>query len=183
MGVAACLDLGNSSSSITMGDASCVARNACSGLGSSSGRIIVGDHSCSGDSSCSHLGEVAASIQVGDEACKTPESCNLCVSTESGAVSIPDNTTSCSNECEAGTDNCDPNASCTDTSAGFICTCNIGFEDNGQSCVSFGTSCEAGTDNCDPNTICSSTMTGFTCNCPIGFEEGDGQSCTPMDCL
>ena len=34
-------------------------------------------------------------------------------------------------ECAEGTDNCDVNAQCTDTSGSFTCTCNAGFEGNG----------------------------------------------------
>ena len=37
-------------------------------------------------------------------------------------------------ECTEGTDNCDDNATCTNTVGGFECTCNIGYTGNGVSC-------------------------------------------------
>ena len=37
-------------------------------------------------------------------------------------------------ECERGLDDCDPNANCTNTIGGYICTCNIGFTGDGYMC-------------------------------------------------
>ena len=37
-------------------------------------------------------------------------------------------------ECTAGTDNCDDNASCGNTVGGFTCTCNTGYTGSGVSC-------------------------------------------------
>ena len=34
-------------------------------------------------------------------------------------------------ECMEGTDNCDRNATCTNTDGGFYCTCNNGYSGNG----------------------------------------------------
>ena len=40
-------------------------------------------------------------------------------------------------ECSEGTDNCDENASCTNTLGGFNCTCNTGYEGDGfEECTS-----------------------------------------------
>ena len=40
-------------------------------------------------------------------------------------------------ECAAGApNNCDPNATCTDTPGGYACTCNAGFEGDGVTCQS-----------------------------------------------
>ena len=38
------------------------------------------------------------------------------------------------NECELGTDDCHPNATCTDTVGSFDCSCNSGFTGNGMDC-------------------------------------------------
>lgn len=38
------------------------------------------------------------------------------------------------NECQDGTDNCHPNASCTNTDGGFECTCEEGYYGNGVNC-------------------------------------------------
>lgn len=37
-------------------------------------------------------------------------------------------------QCTDGTDNCDANAMCTDTTEGFTCTCNNGFTGDGVTC-------------------------------------------------
>ena len=37
-------------------------------------------------------------------------------------------------ECAEGKDNCDPNATCDNTDGGFTCTCNEGFEGDGETC-------------------------------------------------
>ena len=39
------------------------------------------------------------------------------------------------NECELQTDNCDINASCTDTVESFMCTCDAGYQGDGTSCA------------------------------------------------
>ena len=38
-------------------------------------------------------------------------------------------------ECAAGLDNCDSNATCTNTDGSFICTCKIGFDGDGTTCI------------------------------------------------
>ena len=38
------------------------------------------------------------------------------------------------NECEIGSDNCDENAECTDTTGSFNCSCNFGYSGNGTFC-------------------------------------------------
>ena len=38
-------------------------------------------------------------------------------------------------ECERELDDCDPNATCTNTIGGYICTCNIGFTGDGYMCL------------------------------------------------
>ena len=37
-------------------------------------------------------------------------------------------------ECERGLDDCDQNATCTNTIGDYICTCNIGFTGDGYMC-------------------------------------------------
>ena len=38
-------------------------------------------------------------------------------------------------ECTMGTDNCAPEATCTNTEGSFTCTCNQGYTGNGTSCT------------------------------------------------
>ena len=40
------------------------------------------------------------------------------------------------NECEMETDNCNDNATCTDTIGSFNCTCNAGYDGDGFICTS-----------------------------------------------
>jgi hypothetical protein len=58
-----------------------------------------------------------------DEICPPGFACNA----TAGCVDI--------DECADGTHNCDANATCTNTSGGFTCACNDGFEGDGTTCV------------------------------------------------
>ena len=82
-------------------------------------------------------------------------------------------------ECALNTDNCDPNATCTNTPGSFTCTCNNGFEGNGVTCTDVD-ECTHGTPNCDTNATCTNTTGSFFCSCNYGFS-GDGHTCTDED--
>ena len=79
-------------------------------------------------------------------------------------------------ECSLGTDNCDANATCTNTAGSFTCACNSGYSGDGTSCTD-NDECSLGTDNCDANATCTNTDGSFTCACNSGYG-GDGTSCT-----
>lgn len=64
------------------------------------------------------------------------------------------------NECNTGTHNCSAQATCTNTSGGFVCTCNPGYWGNGVTC----TACPAGTAN--PNS--GSTTSAACVACTAG---------------
>ncbi|KYF97876.1 hypothetical protein BE18_28360 [Sorangium cellulosum] len=83
------------------------------------------------------------------------------------------------NECALGTDNCDANATCTNTTGSFTCACNAGYEGDGVTCTNVD-ECALGTDDCDANATCTDTPTSFTCACNAGYE-GDGVTCTDID--
>jgi MYXO-CTERM domain-containing protein len=86
------------------------------------------------------------------------------------------------NECLLGTDDCDVNATCTNTPGSFLCTCN------GPQWVGTGTVCvdydECGdptyTSMCDTNATCNNLPGSFECVCNAGFR-GTGMSCTDID--
>ena len=53
-------------------------------------------------------------------------------------------------ECALGTHNCDANAACQDTAAGFTCTCNDGFTGDGTTCDQAVNRCYNGQCGCPP---------------------------------
>ena len=80
-------------------------------------------------------------------------------------------------ECALGLDNCDVNATCTDTSDSFECECNGGFEGDGVTCTDIN-ECQTGNGGCAH--VCSNEVGGFTCACRPGFySEDDGVNCAP----
>lgn len=86
-------------------------------------------------------------------------------------------------ECMTQTDNCDENATCTNTIGSFTCECNAGWEGNGTTCTDID-ECTEGTDNCDSLAACTNTPGSFTCECPSGYDgDGttDGTGCTDID--
>ncbi|MCP3170034.1 FG-GAP-like repeat-containing protein [Myxococcus qinghaiensis] len=82
-------------------------------------------------------------------------------------------------ECAAGTDNCDENATCTNIGGSFTCACTAGYEGDGVTCTDID-ECAAGTDNCNENATCTNSEGSFTCACTAGYE-GDGVTCTDID--
>lgn len=83
------------------------------------------------------------------------------------------------NECLLGSDNCDINATCTNTPGSFTCMCNPGYVGDGVTCVN-ANECVLGTDNCDVNANCLDDPGGYICVCKPGYE-GDGVTCTNID--
>ncbi len=82
-------------------------------------------------------------------------------------------------ECADMVDNCDANATCTNTPGSFTCTCDSGYSGDGLTCADVD-ECADMTDNCDANATCANTPGSFTCSCDSGFV-GDGLSCADID--
>jgi len=82
-------------------------------------------------------------------------------------------------ECATETDNCDANASCTNTLGSFECACNDGYSGDGTTCVDID-ECVTGDDNCDANASCTNTLGSFECACNTGYS-GDGETCVDID--
>ena len=84
-------------------------------------------------------------------------------------------------ECTLGTDNCDANATCTNTHGGFACACNPGFSGAGTAgtCADVD-ECADGTHDCDGAATCTNTPGGFTCACNAGYA-GAGRAGTCVD--
>lgn len=77
-----------------------------------------------------------------------------------------------------GSDDCNSNATCTNTPAGsFTCTCNAGFTPGGSNPGHGGAGCTdtdecapGGNDDCNANATCTNVPAGsFTCTCKAGF--------------
>lgn len=84
------------------------------------------------------------------------------------------------NECQLGTDTCDVNATCTDLSVGYQCTCLSGFVGDGRTCRN----CAIKNGGCDALTTCSAVGKSIVCGaCPTGYAntKGDGTLCTEIN--
>ncbi|WP_434391609.1 FG-GAP-like repeat-containing protein [Melittangium boletus] len=69
-------------------------------------------------------------------------------------------------ECAAGTDNCNDNATCTNTVDAFTCACNAGYEGDGVTCTNID---ECATSPCLNGGTCADGINAFTCACAPGF--------------
>lgn len=100
------------------------------------------------------------------------------------------------NECTGNAAGCSADATCTNTSGGFVCRCKTGFEGDGKTCVATPCApgyqtgvggcvdtneCDNGTAGCSPDATCINTVGGFACQCKTGYT-GNGTSCTPVTC-
>ncbi len=91
---------------------------------------------------------------------------------------------------EGSGNNCDINATCSNSVGSFSCACNSSFTGDGITCACdpgfhpSGGVCvddnecagEGSGNNCDFNATCSNTVGSFTCQCNAGFV-GDGFTC------
>ncbi|MFT7621337.1 MAG: hypothetical protein ACI9WU_000498, partial [Myxococcota bacterium] len=82
-------------------------------------------------------------------------------------------------ECTLNVDNCDANASCSDTNLSFTCSCNTGYSGDGVTCANID-ECTAGTDDCHADATCADTVGSWTCSCHTGYS-GDGVTCANID--
>lgn len=87
-------------------------------------------------------------------------------------------------ECTEVTDNCDENATCSNTIGGFSCECDAGYTGDGVDCTPIPQTdtneCAKGIDNCHANAVCIDTVSSFKCECEEGYS-GNGVSCMPEE--
>ena len=84
-------------------------------------------------------------------------------------------------ECAAGTDNCNDNASCTNIGGSFTCACNAGYEGDGVTCTNID---ECAANPCLNGGTCIDGVGSYTCKCAPTYEGNICQACsgTLADC-
>ncbi|MCB9593136.1 MAG: hypothetical protein H6719_10420 [Sandaracinaceae bacterium] len=85
-------------------------------------------------------------------------------------------------ECAMSLDDCDTNATCTNTPGSFTCACNSGYSGTGRVCTDIN-ECLDPTflSMCDVNSTCNNRPGTFACVCNTGWR-GDGLvSCADVD--
>ena len=88
-------------------------------------------------------------------------------------------------ECAAGTDVCDAQASCTDKIPAFggdpyTCACNAAYEGTGFACADSDECADPVTNDCSPLATCDNQVGTYGCTCNPGYE-GNGFACTDVD--
>src|SRR5690349_5317511 len=111
------------------------------------------------------------SDKCGDVTCGANATCDmdsgLCVC-DSGFVG-DGMTCTPMDECAVMND-CDANATCTNTTGGgHTCACNTGYDGDGFTCANID-ECADASPPCDPNATCTDAPGTFDCTCNTGWE-------------
>ncbi|XP_078609027.1 uncharacterized protein LOC144880613 [Branchiostoma floridae x Branchiostoma japonicum] len=78
-------------------------------------------------------------------------------------------------ECETGTDNCSPDASCTNIPGSFTCVCNPGYRGDGVTCTDVD-ECASNNGGCEGT--CTNSVGNFSCSCGASYVlNNDGFTC------
>ncbi len=129
---------------------------------------------CTWGDTCNAQGEcTGTAISCESDECNT-RSCNG--SAECSVVAQP-----CAgpDECALGTDDCSPDATCSNTADAFTCSCKPGYQGDGLSCADID-ECQLPQSVCDHNATCANSPGSFACTCQAGHvDPGDG-SCEPV---
>ncbi|MDG2305489.1 MAG: DUF4215 domain-containing protein [Candidatus Binatia bacterium] len=90
------------------------------------------------------------------------------------------------NECATNADNCDTNATCSNTTGNFDCDCNAGYTGDGQTCeTECGDGIPVGAEECDDGNTNDGDCCSSTCNFEAAgdsCDDQDGNGCTEGQC-
>lgn len=87
--------------------------------------------------------------------------------------------------------NCDPNATCTNTLDAFTCSCNEGYTGDGESCEArpVQDECALGSHDCAADATCTDTQYSYECACNSGTKDNSpdpenfpGRKCKGLGC-
>lgn len=140
------------------------------GSACSDGNACTFDDTCNASNLCAGTVVTCESDACNARTCNGSASCSVApiVGGTCGAV----------NECELGTHDCSPNASCVDTLDSFDCVCQTGYEGDGVFCGDVN-ECEMAQSVCEINATCTNSAGAYSCACNSGYvDEGSG-SCEP----
>jgi hypothetical protein len=81
--------------------------------------------------------------------------------------------------------NCDNDATCTNTATSYTCACNSGYIGDGASCFDQNECASVFDNNCHDYATCTNTAGTYTCQCNIGYNDVDsdnpGQTCVDIE--
>ena len=104
-----------------------------------------------------------------------------CTAPPTTTTTVPATTTTADiDECTTGDDNCDQNATCTNTIGAFTCACNAGYNGDGATCEDINECSDDELNDCDDNANCDNSDGDYTCSCKDGYS-GDGVTCEDID--
>ena len=174
------------------GAGTCLDNHAASGVacGDGSDTACTDPDTCDGAGACLDNHEANGTSCSNGAWCDGPETCSAGVCVDGAAPCDPATETcdevgdACDvDECAAGSDSCDLNATCTNTVGSYSCVCNPGYDGDGVTCTDID---ECLTDNggCDPLTTCTNTPGSRSCGpCPTGYANDGEIGCVPWSCV
>jgi len=131
-------------------------------------------------------GQVEGSETCDDDDTDPGDGCSATCAVEPGYTCTGTSPSVCTDndECTLDSDNCDVNATCTNTPGSFTCACNSGYVGDGVTCATeCGDGIIVGTEACDDDDTDDGDGCSATCTVEAGYEcTGAPSTCTNMRC-